>query len=183
MESMYGEKDAAEMEETVEAAPIEAVEMYSEKQRAKRHECLGVGQFAELALGITDTNLAQHVSEWLKAHGFPGTPRVKTRLCRSPGPYVQIGDAFICQKSGFVHICGEHCRECVLDPATNALVCPISGRSADRKMTEWEEFSMTGNVPEADIEDFSGRVGRTYTSGYKCSNESELRRFCGVQLS
>jgi len=171
------------MEDTVAAAPLEAVEMYSEMQRAKRHKCLGVGQFAELALGITDTKLAQHVSEWLTAHGFPETPRMKTPLCRSPGPYVQIGYAFICEKSGLVHICADHCRECVLDPATNSLFCPVSGRSADQTMTEWEEFSKTGDVPEDGVEDCSGRLGHVYTSGYKCSSESELRRLCEVQLS
>eukprot|EP00803_Ostreobium_quekettii_P011216 evm.model.scf_1791.1 EVM.evm.TU.scf_1791.1 scf_1791:4917-11254(-) len=181
--TLYGERDAVEMEETVAAAPVEAADMYSEMQRAKRHKSLGVGQYVELALGIADIHLVQRVSEWLKSHGFPEVPRPKTDHCLPPGPYVQIGDAFICEKSGYVHICGESCRECVVDPTTDSLVCPISGRSVERMITEWEENQMMGDKAEDGFEEFNGRLGRAYAAGYNCSNEYELRRVCGVKLS
>lgn len=170
------------MEETVAAAPLEAVEMYSEMQKAKRHKSMGVSEIVELKLGIPDTSLAHRVSTWLKSHGFPEIPRTKGDTALSLGPYVQIGDAFICEKSGYVHFCDDNCRERVVDPTSDSLVCPISGRTVDRMITEWEENEMLGDKGDEALEEYSGRLGRAYADGYNCSNEYELRRVCGAQL-
>ncbi|XP_068649639.1 F-box protein SKIP31-like [Aristolochia californica] len=52
--------------------------------------------------------------------------------------YSQIGDVFLCDKTGRVHVCDETCRETILDP-DGLVVCTISGHCFDRLLSPCEE--------------------------------------------
>ncbi|CAL5409286.1 unnamed protein product [Camellia sinensis] len=52
--------------------------------------------------------------------------------------YYQIGDVFVCEKTGQVHVCDDTCREAVLDPTNELLVCTISGHCFDRLLSPAE---------------------------------------------
>lgn len=54
----------------------------------------------------------------------------------------------MCEASGWAHICDEGCREKVVDSASGLMVCPISGRSFDRLMTEREVRKERGGIRE-----------------------------------
>lgn len=46
--------------------------------------------------------------------------------------FVHLGaDVWICASTGFVHRCGEACGEREVDPASNNMVCQISGRCGE----------------------------------------------------
>ncbi|GAB4815072.1 hypothetical protein N2152v2_002118 [Parachlorella kessleri] len=91
------------------------------------------------------------------------------------------GDVWICANTGYVHRCGENCREREVDSATNNLVCPISGRCFDRMMSEDEEEQQAqergveeGRGEEEWQEGISGRLGRAFLAGYNASDERDL---------
>ncbi|XP_014490920.1 F-box protein SKIP31-like [Vigna radiata var. radiata] len=49
--------------------------------------------------------------------------------------YYQIGDVFIYEKTGQVHVCDGTCREVIMDPTDKLLVCTISGQCFDRLLS------------------------------------------------
>ncbi len=76
----------------------------------------------------------------------------------------------------------------MIDPTHDQLVCPISGSTVDRMLTEYDlrcnERVRSGPVghDEQDV-DFAGFVGRAYERGYECRSDRELRLRCGVKLN
>lgn len=83
------------------------------------------------------------------------------------------------------------CREGVIDREHDMIVCPISGRTLERLLTECEVRALQGREAgeeeegcevHDDAADFAGFVGRAFERGYSCSDEKELRRVCGVRL-
>ena len=101
--------------------------------------------------------------------------------------------AWACDRSGFVHVCDAMCKERVLDPSTETLVCHISGRCFERLMSEHEEAEGDQERGEqergqpwreeqrAQDEDWAaeegmGRLGRAFLAGYNAADEGELRQ-------
>ncbi|KAB2628335.1 F-box protein SKIP31 [Pyrus ussuriensis x Pyrus communis] len=88
--------------------------------------------------------------------------------------YFQIGDVFVCEKTGQVHG-----REVVMDPANELWVCTISGHCFDGFLSPEEMESdaeqQQGTVTD-EAEPFlgSGRFARAYMMGYNCVDEKEL---------
>ena len=52
----------------------------------------------------------------------------------------------------------DNVRERVVDPTSDLLVCPVSGRTAERMMTEWEENDLLENRNEEQFEEFTGMM-------------------------
>ncbi|XLR35601.1 hypothetical protein S83_063501 [Arachis hypogaea] len=52
--------------------------------------------------------------------------------------YYEIGDVFICEKTGQVHVCNDTCREVIMDPTNELLVCTILGHCFDRFLSPSE---------------------------------------------
>ncbi|GMH40732.1 hypothetical protein BSKO_08636 [Bryopsis sp. KO-2023] len=182
---LYFERERAETEEILERSPIESAAIFIEMQKAKRSTVLGVCPSDELYKDNDETIAAKKIAAWLKQNGFPESP--VPRPAGTPGPFIKItNDAYVCEHSGWVHLCDrENCSERVVDPMSGQLVCPVSGRTFERWMSMGEERRlMDVDRMDESNEDFSisGRLGRAYAEGYYCANESELRRFCGVQL-
>jgi hypothetical protein len=80
-------------------------------------------------------------------------------------------------------VCDDSCREIVLDPSNELLVCTVSGRCFDRWLTPAEEDDAEPGQQQADAnaaaeegEPFlgSGRLGQAYLLGYNCADEQEL---------
>jgi hypothetical protein len=78
-------------------------------------------------------------------------------------------------------VCDDSCREIVLDPSNELLVCTISGRCFDRWITPAEEDDAEpqqadANAAAEESEPFLGscRLGHAYLLGYNCADEREL---------
>eukprot|EP00850_Spirogloea_muscicola_P017092 SM000143S00757 [mRNA] locus=s143:340187:343388:+ [translate_table: standard] len=80
-------------------------------------------------------------------------------------------------------LCDDTCREIVLDPDNELLVCAVSGRCFDRWITPQEEIdegpdrrqAEVAGAPE-EVEPFLGtaRLARAYCLGYSCRDDEEL---------
>ncbi|XP_008784045.1 F-box protein SKIP31-like isoform X4 [Phoenix dactylifera] len=137
---------------------------------------------------ILDRTVADQVSIWKSSRGL--TDEVVTgHVCSgNTCSYSQIGDVFICEKTGGVHVCDDSCREVVLDQSSGLLVCTISGHCFDRWLSPDEESDPLDieeqlGVITDEAEPFmgSGRFARAYLLGYNCADEKELEkalRFC-----
>ncbi|KAF5839543.1 hypothetical protein DUNSADRAFT_516, partial [Dunaliella salina] len=75
------------------------------------------------------------------------------------------------------------CRESIIDPAHDMLVCPYSARTLERMVTEAElqDQARVRSGPRGHDEgdefgsiDWGGFIGRAYERGYACTNEKEL---------
>ncbi len=79
------------------------------------------------------------------------------------------------------------CREGVIDPSSGLFVCPISCRTVDRMLTDWDlhlaDSAREGHEEhEVQDADFGGFVGRFYERGYNCRTMKELRDLhCGLR--
>lgn len=114
---------------------------------------------------ILDKTVADRVSMWKSSRGL--TDKVVTdHACSGETcTYYQIGDVFVCEKTGQVHgrkrflllpyyhgtsiygfvfmfflvpVCDDTCREVILDPNNELLVCTISGHCFDRLLSPSE---------------------------------------------
>ena len=77
-------------------------------------------------------------------------------------------------------VCDDTCRERFLDG--ESYVCPISGYSSSRLVTDWEEIGAAAARGDDAAEDGAelggGRLARAYVDGYFAQDEAELRRVC-----
>eukprot|EP00850_Spirogloea_muscicola_P000848 SM000003S11093 [mRNA] locus=s3:814639:817933:+ [translate_table: standard] len=80
-------------------------------------------------------------------------------------------------------VCDDTCREIVLDPDNELLVCAVSGRCFDRWITPQEEIDEGPDRRQAEVagapeemEPFLGtaRLARAYCLGYNCRDDEEL---------
>lgn len=178
---LYFERDRADMVEFVRNTPSEFREYYIQMQAAKRSQAPLPSQVKD-DLIIVDTTVAEQITSWRRSHElpdvYPGNHLCSGKTCT----YFQIGDVFLCEKTGRTHVCDDTCRETILDPSNDLLVCTISGRCFDRWLSPAEEEAGSGNqqdsnvVPEEVEEPFmgSGRFARAYSLGYNCEDEKEL---------
>ncbi|KAF5949046.1 hypothetical protein HYC85_015003 [Camellia sinensis] len=80
---------------------------------------------------ILDKTVADQVSIWKSSRGLTDKVVPNHDCSGETCSYYQIGDVFVCEKTGQVHVCDDTCREAVLDPTNVLLVCTISGHCFD----------------------------------------------------
>jgi len=119
---------------------------------------------------ILDKTVGDQVSIWKRNRGFTDEA-VTGHVCSGHTcSYTQIGDVFLCEKTGCVHgknsvfimilltwhpsvnllshvsaVCDDTCREVVLDQYSGLLVCTVSGQCFDRWIA-FEEESDTVSI-------------------------------------
>uniref|UniRef100_A0A2N9FFB2 F-box domain-containing protein n=1 Tax=Fagus sylvatica TaxID=28930 RepID=A0A2N9FFB2_FAGSY len=182
---LYIRRDEEDMIELVRNCPPEFKEYYIQMQAAKRSQVPLPSQVNDDRI-ILDKTVADQVSMWKSSKGL--TDKVVTdHACSGETcSYYHIGDVFICEKTGNVHVCDDTCREVVMDPTDELLVCKISGHCFDRLLSAAEmepdtEQQQGGVTDEAEPFMGSGRFARAYLLGYNCADEKELEaalRFC-----
>lgn len=182
---LYIQRDEEDMIELVRNCPSEFKEYYIQMQSAKRSQAPLPSQVKDDSI-ILDKTVADRVSIWKSSRGM--TDKVVTdHACSGETcTYYQIGDVFVCEKTGQVHVCDDTCREVILDPNNELLVCTISGHCFDRLLSPSEmeleaEQQQAGGTDEAEPFLGSGRFARAYLLGYNCEDEKELEaalRFC-----
>ncbi|CAL5341794.1 unnamed protein product [Camellia sinensis] len=87
---------------------------------------------------ILDKTLTDQVSIWKNIRGLTDKVVLDHDCSGETCTYSQIGDVFVCEKTGQVHVCDDTCREAVLDPTNELLVCTISGHCFDRFLSPAE---------------------------------------------
>jgi len=134
---------------------------------------------------ILDKTVADQVSMWKNSRGLTDKVATDHACSGETCSYYQIGDVFVCEKTGHVHVCDDTCREAVMDPTNELLVCTISGHCFDRLLSpaemEPDAEQLGGVTDEAEPFMGSGRFARAYLLGYNCADEKELKaalRFC-----
>ncbi|GFP81528.1 F-box protein skip31 [Phtheirospermum japonicum] len=204
---LYIQRDEDDMTEFVRGCPSEFKEYYIQMQVAKRTQaphpsqtfnvliCRDVNRVSPLGPSgysvnddriILDKTLADQVSTWKSSRGLADTV-VANHACSGVNcTYYHIGDVFVCEKTGNVHVCDDTCKEVIMDPTNELLVCTISGRVFDSIFSPDEiefdaEQQQVGVTDEAEPFMGSGRFARAYLLGYNCQDEKELEatlRFC-----
>ncbi|XP_057963784.1 F-box protein SKIP31 isoform X2 [Malania oleifera] len=182
---LYIERDEEDMIEFVRNCPLEFKEYYIQMQAAKRSQAPLPSQVNDDKI-ILDKTVADQVSIWKKSKGLTDKVVVDHACSGETCSYYQIGDVFVCEKTGQVHVCDDTCREVILDPTNELLVCTISGHCFDRLLSPAEmepdaEQQQIGATDEAEPFMGSGRFARAYLLGYNCADEKELEaalRFC-----
>lgn len=188
---LYFERDTADMVETLKNAPSEFREYYVQMQVAKRSQAPLPSQLRD-DLVVVDSSIADQMKAWLHSRRLSDT-NVKDHWCSGRTcSYYQIGDVFLCEKTGRAHVCDDTCRETALDPDSGLLVCSVSGRCFDHYWiaTTEEDDSEPGqsqvdaSVAMEEAEPFlgSGRLARAYWLGYSCVDERELNQALGDVL-
>nr|AFK43582.1 unknown [Lotus japonicus] len=184
-ENLYIQRDGDDMVELVRNCQNEFKEYYIQMQAAKRSQAPNPSQLNDDRI-ILDKTLADQVSSWKSSRGLSDTVVTDHACSGETCSYYAIGDVFICEKTGQVHVCDETCREVVMDPTNELLVCTISGHCFDRLLSPAEmepdaEQQQGGAADEAEPFMGSGRFARAYLLGYNCADEKELEatlRFC-----
>ncbi|KAK1435965.1 hypothetical protein QVD17_01738 [Tagetes erecta] len=183
---LYIQRDEEDMVEFVRNCPSEFKEYYIQMQVAKRSQAPLPSQLKDDWM-ILDKSVADQVSIWKKSKGLMDKVFSDHDCSGVKCSYYQIGDVFVCENTGYVHVCDDTCKEAVLDPDNELLVCTISGHCFDRLLSPseigyMEERQQRGTVTD-EAEPFmgSGRFARAYQLGYNCKDEKELEaclRFC-----
>ncbi|KAG8074667.1 hypothetical protein GUJ93_ZPchr0006g43122 [Zizania palustris] len=183
---LYIQQDREDMVEFVRNTPTEFKEYYIQMQAAKRSQAPLPSEVNDDKV-ILDKTIADQVSSWKSKRGLTDDA-VKGHSCSgSTCSYTQIGDAYICEKTGRVHVCDDACRDFVLDQSSGLLLCTISGHCFERWLCpddEWDTYDADqqgGVTDEAEPFMGSGRFARAYQLGYNCADEKELEyalRFC-----
>ncbi|KAK6129819.1 hypothetical protein DH2020_036405 [Rehmannia glutinosa] len=182
---LYIQRDEDDMAEFVRNCPSEFKEYYIQMQAAKRSQAPHPSQVNDDRI-ILDKTLADQVSMWKSSRGLAETVVLNHACSGESCTYYQIGDVFVCEKTGNVHVCDDTCKEVIMDPSNELLVCTISGRCFDRLLSPAEmepdaEQQQAGVTDEAEPFMGSGRFARAYLLGYNCEDEKELEaalRFC-----
>lgn len=182
---LYIQRDEEDMTQLVRDCSSEFKEYYIQMQAAKRSQAPLPSQVHDDQI-ILDKTMADQVSTWKSSRGLTDKMVIDHACSGKSCTYYQIGDAFVCEKTGLVHVCDDACREVIMDPVDDQLVCRISGHCFDNLLPdsiEPDTEQQAGVIDEADAEPFmgSGRFARAYLLGYNCVDEAELEatlRFC-----
>ncbi|XP_024525483.1 F-box protein SKIP31 [Selaginella moellendorffii] len=177
---LYFEKDKADV--IASLRNTEFREYYLQMEIAKRSQAPVPSQIKD-ELGVFDPSIADQVTQWRRSHKlsevYSGSHTCSGRTCS----YHQIGDVYICEKTGCAHFCGDACREIVMSPNYN--VCKISGRCFDPCVFPVEEDGEEDEANEGpqlvaaeEPEPFlgTGRLARAYSLGYNCRDDREFER-------
>ncbi|KAF0903720.1 hypothetical protein E2562_029088 [Oryza meyeriana var. granulata] len=163
---LYIQQDREDMVEFVRNTPTEFKEYYIQMQASKRSQAPLPSEVNDDKV-IFDKTIADQVSSWKSSRGLTDDA-VKGHSCSgNTCSYTQIGDAYICEKTGRVHVCDDACREFVLDQSSGLLLCTISGHCFERWLCpddEWDADDDTdqqqgGVTDEAEPFMGSGRFG------------------------
>lgn len=182
---LYIQRDEEDMAEFVRNCPSEFKEYYIQMQAAKRSQTPLPSQVNDDRI-ILDKTLADQVSTWKSSRGLTDKVVPNHDCSADTCTYYQIGDVYVCEKTGHVHVCDDTCREAISDPTNELLVCRISGHCFDILLSPSEveadiDQQQGGVADEAEPFMGSGRFGRAYLLGYNCADEKELNdvlRFC-----
>ncbi|KAJ4950223.1 hypothetical protein NE237_027055 [Protea cynaroides] len=177
---LYIQRDGEDMVEFVRNTPSEFKEYYIQMQAAKRSQAPLPSQVNDDHI-ILDKTLADQVFTWKSSRGLTDELVAGHSCSGETCTYYQIGDVFVCEKTGRVHVCDDTCREVILDATSQLLVCTISGHCFDRMLSPGEmepdaEQQQGGVTDEAEPFMGSGRFARAYLLGYNCADEEELER-------
>lgn len=175
---LYIQRDEEDLTELVRNCQPEFKEYYIQMQAAKRSQAPLPSQVKDDRM-LLDKTIADQVSLWKNRHGLTDKVFADHACSGETCSYHQIGDVFVCEKTGHVHVCDDTCREVILDPANELLVCTISGHCFDRLLSPSEiemdpEQQQGGGADEAEPFMGSGRFARAYILGYNCDDEQEL---------
>lgn len=184
---LYVQRDQDDMVEFVRNTPPEFKEYYIQMQAAKRSQAPLPSQVSDDRV-MLDKTVGDQVSIWKRNRGFTDEA-VTGHVCSGHTcSYTKIGDVFLCEKTGRVHVCDDTCREIILDQSSGLMVCTVSGQCFDRWLapeeeSDTEQQQAESGAPEEGAEPFmgSGRFARAYLLGYNCVDEKELEaalRFC-----
>ncbi|GMP29746.1 hypothetical protein CsSME_00004726 [Camellia sinensis var. sinensis] len=149
------------MAEFVRNCPAEFKEYYVQIQAAKRSQTPLPSQVNDDRI-ILDKTLTDQVSIWKSSRGLTDKVVLDHDCSGETCTYYQIGDVFVCEKTGQVH-------EAVLDPTNELLVCTIFGHCFDRLLSpaemEPDIEQQQGGISD-EVESFmgSGRFGKSPTS-------------------
>ncbi|KAM7490868.1 hypothetical protein LguiA_033789 [Lonicera macranthoides] len=179
---LYIQRDEQDMAEFVRNCPTEFKEYYIQMQVAKRSQAPLPSQVNDDRI-ILDKTVADQVSMWKSSRGLTDKVFTDHACSGETCSYYQLGDVFVCEKTGHVHVCDDTCKEVILDPVNELLVCTISGHCFDQLVSTVEpDFEQQqGGGDEAEPFMGSGRFARAYLLGYNCDDEKELEacwRFC-----
>ncbi|XP_038896910.1 F-box protein SKIP31 isoform X1 [Benincasa hispida] len=182
---LYIQRDEEDMTQLVRDCSSEFKEYYIQMQAAKRSQAPLPSQVQDDQI-ILDRTVADQVSTWKSSRGLTDKIVIDHTCSGETCTYYQIGDAFVCEKTGLVHVCDDTCREVIMDPNDEQLVCRISGHCFDTlllpdSMEPDTEQQQGGVTDEAEPFMGSGRFARAYLLGYNCVDEAELEatlRFC-----
>ncbi|XP_076897193.1 F-box protein SKIP31-like [Bidens hawaiensis] len=165
---LYIQRDEEDMVEFVRNCPTEFKEYYIQMQVAKRSQAPLPSQLKDDWM-ILDKSVADQVSIWKKSKGLTDKVFSDHDCSGERCSYYQIGDVFVCENTGYVHVCDDACKEVVLDPDNELLVCTISGHCFDRLLSpseiggDMEEQQQAGVTDEAEPFMGSGRFGMSFS--------------------
>ncbi|KAL4421845.1 hypothetical protein ABPG77_001327 [Micractinium sp. CCAP 211/92] len=204
---VYLERDAQAVLEARAAAPSEELlPIYLQMATARRSEALSPADAAALFRSPASSNrsvaLASKVEAYRRQHSLTDAAGHAAHRCGKAGGcrWAQLDStAWICERSGFVHVCDANCTFRELDHTAEGYVCQVSGRCFPAEMlTEREEHAgeeergrggggRGGEPAEGDEEDWaaeegvSGRLGRAFVAGYNAQTPEAFFRKFGVR--
>ncbi|GLJ43330.1 hypothetical protein SUGI_0899990 [Cryptomeria japonica] len=178
--NLYIEQDSADMNDFVRDSPIEFQKYYIQIQAAKRSEAPSPTKLEEdLTLAVTTVD--DQISQWKQSCGLPDVFTGDHVCSGSTCTYSQVGNFFLCENTGCVHVCDHTCQETVYDTSNQLLVCTISGRCSQQWISTSEEEVDPGHhqddiaaSDEAEPLTTAAQLTRAYLLGYNCNDEEEL---------
>ncbi|CAN1143925.1 F-box protein SKIP31 [Linum perenne] len=175
--TLYIQRDEEDMVNLLRNCQPEFKPYYIQMQAAKRSQAPTPAQVKDDNI-LLDKTVADQISIWKNRRGLTDSVVVDHNCSGNTCSYYQIGDVFVCEKTGNVHgrmllcfmfkvvyfvslslilkyayssvsVCDETCRENITDPSNELMVCTISGRCSDILLpTEVE--------PEPDQQQYAG---------------------------
>ncbi|CAL0314239.1 unnamed protein product [Lupinus luteus] len=182
---LYIQRDGEDMGELVRNCQNEFKQYYIQMQAAKRSQAPHPSLLNDDRI-LLDKTLADQVASWKSSKGLSDTVVTDHACSGETCSYYQIGDVFICEKTGQVHVCDDTCREVIMDPTNELLVCTISGHCFDRLLSASEmepdaEQQQGGVTDEAEPFMGSGRFGKDMDLAFNI-NFSGLNQFLNMNL-
>ncbi|MQL90166.1 hypothetical protein Taro_022747 [Colocasia esculenta] len=137
---LYIQRDREDMVHFIRNSPSEFKEYYIQMQAAKRSQAPLPSQVYDDSV-MLDKTVAEQVSIWKSKRGL-NDELIGDHACSGDTcTYTQIGDVFVCEKTGRVHVCDDTCREIILDQLNGHFVCTISGRVSDSWLSSDNELN------------------------------------------
>lgn len=196
--TLYMERDERVVAEARHTAPSqELLPIYTQMAAAKRSEALrNVESLFRSPASSRSQQLSSKVDAFRRQRGLLDDKKHASHCCRGGCNWVQLDqDTFICENSGFVHVCSQSCTFLEPDPSSDMHVCTITGRCFAAMLTEreehageWERGRSRGGHGGEEGEDagddaadegFSGRLGRAFAAGYHCESAAAFFRLTG----
>ncbi|KAL2902148.1 F-box protein SKIP31 [Bienertia sinuspersici] len=135
--SLYIQRDEEDMVRSMKNCQPEFKEYYLQMYAAKRSQAPLRSQVNDDPTAL-DKTVADQVSIWKRSRGLSDNVVTDHTCSGEVCSYYQIGNVFICEKTGNVHVCGDTCKEVVADSLNELWVCTISGRCFDRVLSPCE---------------------------------------------